>query len=199
MGNTTEGIGRLIAEEVLLQAERQLLRNRDQPPQRAKEQSEQPSSPPLSHNDKAVSSVLLTLLDEQLDASAIASQKQSADSAAAQLRNGETPSAPNRIAAQYAETEAAFRPDKPVDEKTPIPLGQPNPQAMASSPELRMMMESAFATAAARLQGGVNTGLDGAQKQRPGVMPDLTPLMRIGTGIFAAAVFVMVIAAIFSR
>jgi hypothetical protein len=191
MVNTTDGIGRLIAEEVLLQTERQLLRNRDQPPDGRKEQpAQQPTSPPLSHNDKAVSSVLLTILDEQLEASALASNRQSGQSAA-DIGNRETVPSPSRIGAQYAEAETAFRPDKSAAE-IPIPPLQTNPQAMAASPELRMMMESAFVTAAARLQGGIDNAHGATANKKSKSSADLAPLVRIGGGILAATIILMI-------
>ncbi|RUO98699.1 hypothetical protein [Hyphomicrobium sp.] len=193
MVNSTESIGRLITEEVLLQSERQLLQNRDRPSQQAKQQQPQPAPTPLSYNDKAVSSILLTLLDEQLDASVIAPKEQMATTAEGQKAAGEAQATPNRVAVQYAEAEAAFRAEDAV------PLAQVNPQVMATSPELRMLMESAFVTAASRLQAGSANVGNGEERRRKAQAQRETALFRIGAGVFAGALLVMVIAAIFSR
>jgi hypothetical protein len=193
MVNSTESVGRLITEEVLLQSERQLLPSRDRPSQQAKQQQPQTAPAPLSYNDKAVSSILLTLLDEQLDASALAPKEQMAAAAHGQTAAGEAQPAPNHVAAQYAEADAAFRAEDAA------PLAQANPQAAANSPELRMLMESAFVTAASRLQAGSAIAGTAEDRRLKADTQRQRALFRIGAGVFAGALAVMVIAVIFSR
>jgi len=200
MVSSAESIGRLITEEVLLQSERQLLRNRDQSGQEPQEQTTQPPPAPLSHNDKAVASVLLTLLDEQLDAAA-ASLKESAENfAPAQASAAEVAPAATRIVGQYAEAESAFRPDLPA-QQAPFQTDIANQQAMlAASPELRMAMQTAFLSAAVRAKEeiGAASGSDGRARKSLREPNGISPV-RTGAAIFVAIVLAIVFFALFSR
>ncbi len=200
MASTTESIGRLITGEVLLYGERQLLRNQDQPEQQPRDPPPPPVSAPLSHNDKAVASVLLTLLDEQLDISAdrIAD---SGGAVAGRSSSTEANSVQNRVAAQYAEADAVFRPDLPAQQNTG-PLNPSNQQNLfaTTSAELRMAMQSAFIPAAGLVQS--KDKIKGAGRSRQNKNPiavDTSTLMRAGAGIAALAALVIVFLVIFAR
>jgi hypothetical protein len=187
MASTTETIGRLIASEVLLRGERQLLRNNDPShEQLSDDQPAQLSAAPISHNDKAVASVLLTLLDERLDASAKGAQGGLQDS----VLQGDDPAArPNRIAAQYAEDDAVFRTDVSPQQSTVQVGPSANAQALlaATSPELRMAMQSVFMSAAARAQAEGTPERRGRDRKLI-ASPDILSLTRIGAGILVVGV-----------
>jgi hypothetical protein len=196
MESTTESIGRLITNEVLLQAERQLLRNGEHKDQPAQEPPSQPPPEPLTHNDKTISSVLMTLLDEQLNAATVDPKQLAAHIAPSDFGAAETPAA-RLVSAQYAEAEAVFQPDVPAQQMNLAPNPN-NPQIFAAlSPELRMAMQSAFIPAAIRRQEEAaalaaqiasRTTTSGSAEARMGV--------RIGAGVFALAVLIIVVAAI---
>lgn len=198
MVSSTESIGRLITEEVRLQSERQLLRNRDHP---AGQQAEQQPAPapaaPISHNDKAIASVLLTLLDEQLDASAVDPSATGGNF----RRPDDTAPAASRIAAQYAEAEAVFRPDVSAEQPT-LPQGVINQQALlvATSPELRMAMQSAFFSAAVRAQtGAAEPSGRNTPRRKMESITDAASLMRIGGVALVVIVAAIVLAAAFAK
>ncbi|MBS0251869.1 MAG: hypothetical protein JSR78_12490 [Proteobacteria bacterium] len=196
MVSSTENIGRLIANEVLLQADRQLLQNRDQPGQQATEK--QPTTPPapISHNEKAVSSVLLTLLDEQLDAR-LAGLADGFRNRAAAEPTSDTASGAGRVAAQYAEADAVFRPDFPIEQRV-VPADASNQQVLlaAASPELRMAMQSAFFSAAVRAQTETEeiSGRD-ARRRKLNAGPNGAVLIRIGLAGVAGLALAILIAA----
>jgi hypothetical protein len=200
MVSSTESIGRLITNEVLLQAERQLLRNQGQSKEEPQEQPSQPASAPISHNDKAVASVLLTLLDEQLDAAA-ATREFGGNFAQAQADGAEAAPGTTRIVSQYAEAESAFRPDLPV-QQAPHQADSINQQALlaAASPELRMAMQSAFLSAAVRAKADIET-VSGSDARRRKTMRETTGVspLRIGTGVCVAIILGIVLLAKFSR
>ncbi len=203
MASTTESIGRLITNEVLLYGERQLLRNRDQSEQQQQPQDPPapPASAPISHNDKAVASVLLTLLDETLDASADRMQV-AGDPVAARPGGGDAGSAQNRVAAQYAEADAVFRPDLPTPQNTISinPTSQQILLAAASSTELRMAMQSAFLAAAGRVQSEDKTRASANSRRRGiGSAVDSSSPIRVGAGIFALIGLAIFLAATFAR
>lgn len=153
MVSSTENIGRLVANEVLLQTERQLLQNRDKSGQQTADKQPTATPAPISHNEKAVSSVLLTLLDEQLDAHLAGPADALRNQAPTQQSVGDTAAGASRVAAQYAEADAVFRPDLPIAQHL-LPSDATNQQILlaAASPELRMAMQSAFFSAAVRAQ-----------------------------------------------
>jgi hypothetical protein len=202
MASTTESLGRLIAEEVLLQSERQLLRNRDQPGQQTRDPpaSAAPVSAPISHNDKAVASVLLRLLDEQLDALDNRIET-SGDPAAARAGEGKARPAQNHIVAQYAEEDAIFRPDPPTLATAPLPnLADQRILLAASSPEVRMAMQSAFLSATVRAQSENRANESpGARRGQIGNALDSSSLMRVGAGIFAVTALAIFVMASFAR
>ena len=202
MVSSMESIGRLITEEVRLQGERQLLRNRDQPAGQQAEQQQAPApAAPISHNDKTVASVLLTLLDEQLDASAVDPSASGGNFLAGRSHPDATVPAASRIAAQYAEAEAVFRPDVPVEQPT-LPPGVINQQALhiAASPELRMAMQSAFFSAAVRAQteAAETSGRNTPRRKRESIT-DAASFMRIGGAVLVVIVVAIVVAAAFGK
>lgn len=136
MVTNTDTIARLIAADTLMRGERQLLRNQIPVPQEAGDDAARTIAPPISHNDKTMAPVLLTLLDEQLGASV------APDANRAAARGQDVPSTPNRIAARYAEDDSVFRADLPAN-GTALPLGQHYPQIAqtVSSLDLQTFMQ----------------------------------------------------------
>ena len=200
MVNSTEAIGRLIANDTLLRGERQLLRKQEQPSQEPGNESAQPAAQPITHNDKAIASVLLTLLDEQLDASAAEAASRSGVPTATPSRSTETGPPSNRIAAQYAEEDLVFRADLPVQGMA-IPLGQSSQQIAqaVSSPELQTFMQRFLISAAARLQAEGVEGLpSGSRKRSIVTFPDSISTTRIAGAMLAVALLSIIIAASFA-
>ncbi|MGO4684448.1 hypothetical protein [Hyphomicrobium sp. 2TAF46] len=137
MVNNAETIGALIVNETLLRGERQLLSNRN--PSSSQDmggEASPPAAPPISHNDKAMAPVLLTLLDEQLNG------KIADETRRIGAHEGEVASSPNRIAARYVDDEQVFRADPPVA-GTAIPLGLNHPHIAqtAPSPDLQFFLQ----------------------------------------------------------
>lgn len=196
MVGSTEAIGRLIANEVLMLGDRELFQKRDQSGQPAEEQSSQTNAAPISHNDRAMASVLMALIDEQIDASVAAPKGLMSDPAAAPARAEGSAS----IAARYADTEAAYQADPP-----PQPLANTLQQAdlnvlrAAASPELRMAMQAAMTSAYARM--GIDSATaDGEEARIRALGPSATPapIVRIGASIAFAIVVVVLLAAYFA-
>jgi hypothetical protein len=92
-----EAIGQLLANSALMKGERELMRRQEEPSPEASKAPAQPKAQPIVTDSKAVASVLLTLLDEQLHATeaALAGQPKNAN-----LADGEA-SASKRVAAKY--------------------------------------------------------------------------------------------------
>jgi hypothetical protein len=201
MVSTTESVGRLIAEEVLLQSDRKLVLNRDQPDQRQKEQPAPPAPTPISHNDKAVASVLLTLLDEQIEASADKATDSLFNSSIPHSSGDEAALAANRVAAHYVETDAMLRADPPKPQPD-LPANTNTPQFLlaAASPELRMAMQSTLLTAAVRVQTDPTKISDATSWIRKITdSAESGSLLRIGLGISAVAALAISIAAVLAR
>ncbi|CAA2142902.1 hypothetical protein [Hyphomicrobium sp. ghe19] len=136
MATNTDTIARLIATDTLMRGDRQLLRNQTPVPQEAGDDAARTIAPPISHNDKTMAPVLLTLLDEQLGASV------APDANRAAARGQDVPSTSNRIAARYAEDDSVFRADLPAS-GTALPPGQNYPQIAqtVSSLDLQTFMQ----------------------------------------------------------
>lgn len=200
MVSSTENIGRLVANEVLLQAERQLLQNRDKSGQQPTDKQPIATPVPISHNEKAVSSVLLTLLDEQLDARLATSADGFRTQAPTQQPAGDT-AAGARVAAQYAEADVVFRPDVPTEQRL-LPTDAINQQVLlaAASPELRMAMQSAFFSAAVRAQTETEeTTRRKGRRSRPETGTNGTVLIRIGLAGVAGLALAILLAAGLAR
>jgi len=127
MVTNADTIARLIASDTLMQGERQLLRKQDPSPELGGSAA-RAVAPPISHNDKTMAPILLTLLDEQLGASM-------ADGASRTAREQDVPPSPNRVAARYAEDDLVFRADLPAN-GTALPLGQSYPHIAQTVPSL---------------------------------------------------------------
>ena len=150
--SNTEKISGLIVTEALLQGERQLLRDRNAPQQDMKGgPPSPPAAPPISHSDKTMAPVLLTLLDEQLSGNI-------ADEASRMgARQGEIPPSPNRVAARYAEDDRVFRADTPAS-GTALPQGQAYPH----------IAQAVLSTDSQRFQIGKNKNLPASASGRHG-------------------------------
>lgn len=196
MVGSTEAIGRLIANEVLMLSDRELFQKRDQSGQSAEEQSAQTNAAPISHNDRAMASVLMTLIDEQIDASVTAPKGLMSDLAAAQTRAEGGAS----VAARYADAEAAYQADPP-----PQPLANAlqhadlNVLRAASSPELRMAMQAAMTSAYARMEvETANADGEEARIRARAPFASPAPIVRIWASIAITIVVVVLVAAYFA-
>ncbi|WP_045834891.1 hypothetical protein [Hyphomicrobium sp. 99] len=130
MVNNAKTIGGLIVNEALLRGEQELLSNRNPSQQNMGGNDAAPqTAPPISHNDKAMAPVLLTLLDEQLNGTIVDEASRMG------AREGEVSSSPNRVAARYAEDDQMFRADLPAG-GTAIPHGQIYPHIAQTVPSL---------------------------------------------------------------
>lgn len=98
MANTPEAVGRLLANSALMNGERELLRRRDGPAVEPSPTAAQPKAPPIDTENKAVTAVLLTLLDEQLHA---------AESAVAPQSKPQSPADGDATASKLAATRYA--------------------------------------------------------------------------------------------
>lgn len=187
MATNTDTIARLIATDTLMRGDRQLLRNQNPSPQEPGNDGARNIAPPISHNDKTMAPVLLTLLDEQLGGS-IAS-----DAGRAAARAQDAPSAPNRIAARYAEDESVFRADLPAN-GTALPPGQSYPQIAqtVSSLDLQTFMQRFLM---GKVSGLHADGRSAANAGR-GPKPDDASQPSLATAKFAAIAVVAVMAAI---
>ncbi|MFT3732453.1 MAG: hypothetical protein QM780_13715 [Hyphomicrobium sp.] len=135
----------------------------------------------------------MTLLDEQLDASASYPQRGLAGSSPAQAVDAEA-ATPNRVAAQYAEAATAFRPDAPTQQSAFAP-DTTNQQMLlaAASPELRMAMQSAFVSAAVRAQAEDPRASDSVRRRQAGGATGAV-MLRVGAGVIAAIALLIVLA-----
>ncbi len=145
MANTPEAVGRLLANSALMNGERELLRRRDGPPAESSTTAAQPKAPPINTENKAVTAVLLTLLDEQLHA---------AESAAASQSKPQSPADgdASKLAATRYATDGFVRSD---DAGLPEPMtgnDQVRMQAMPSvvSADLQAFVQRQAASAAER-------------------------------------------------
>jgi hypothetical protein len=197
MVNNAEAIGRLIANDTLLKGERQLLRKQDQPSQQLDGEPAQPTALPISHNDKAMASVLLTLLDEQLDAS-ISEMASPSGAAPGSSSSSEAAASSNRILARYAENAPAVRNELPGP-GTAIPLDQSSQKIMqaATSPELQTYIQRFLMSAAARVQTDDAEGPSvRLRRQNRSSLPDPATMRRIAG---AALILTLALAAIVAR
>ncbi len=199
MVNNAEAISRLIVNDVLLQGERQLFRKQEQSSQEPGSESVQSAAAPITHNDKAIASVLLTLLDEQLDASAAEAASRSGVSTSTLPRNPEAAPTSNRIVAQYADEDLVFRDNLPA-QQMPIALG-PSSQQMAqavSSPELQIFIQRFLMSAASRIQADGSDGLPSSRKRNTVTFMDSVSTTRVAGVLLAIAVLAIIMAVSFA-
>lgn len=76
MTSNPEAVGQLLATTALMNGERELLRRRDGPSAETSKAATPPKAPPIDIENKAIATVLLTLLDEQLHAAESAAAAQ---------------------------------------------------------------------------------------------------------------------------
>ena len=158
MVNNPEIVSRLLANTALLKGERELLRQPEKPP--APNEESKPAAPaiakPIENDSRAVSSVLLTLLDERLQAAASASGQPGF--AGAPSSDGD---APHRVAAKYAADGLIARDDfaPPSAAVAPDQTRMPNMPPIAS-PDLQTFMQRFAAIALGR-----SAGVDAAEKR----------------------------------
>jgi len=147
MANTPEAVGRLLANSALMNGERELLRRRDGPAAETSPTVAQPKAPPIDTENKAVTAVLLTLLDEQLHAAESAAAPQSKPQSPA---DGDT-SASKLAATRYA-TDGFVRSD---DAGLPEPTASTDQVRMQAMPyvvsaDLQAFVQRQAASAAER-------------------------------------------------
>jgi hypothetical protein len=146
--NNPEIVSRLLANTALLKGERELLRQPEKPPAPNEESKSaaQPNAGPIENDSRTVSNVLLTLLDERL---------QAAGPASAQARLAGTPAGDGdvqrRVAAQYAADGLIARDDVPPPPApvAPDPTRMPN-MTPAASADLQTFMQRFAALALGR-------------------------------------------------
>ena len=146
MSDSAEAIGRLLADSSLLRGERDLLRKQDEPVADATKAAA-PAAAALTHDARATAAVLLTLLDERL---ALEAERQSGEAPASAGRRsiGEAGSAPQAIAAKYADDLNLRSDPRRLD---PLPSAQQlsfGNLTAASSPELQSFMQRLAVVAA---------------------------------------------------
>jgi hypothetical protein len=163
-----EAIGRLLADSTLMRGERELLRKRDEPAAEAGKSGAQNSAPPLSHDSKAVAAVLLTLLDERLQASDAALMGQGKAAAGPGAINDAVASS-GRVVARYAEDGLAAISDPARPE-----IGSPNAQVPmrdvppTASPDLQTFLQRLAAFASGR---SIASGSTAGRSDRGGKAP----------------------------
>lgn len=150
MATNPEAVGRLLANSALMNGERELLRRRDSPPAATSQSTGHQQAPPIATDNKAVTTVLLTLLDEQLHAT---------EKAAAGLVKTPTSadgdvSASKLVAAKYV-MDGLVRGDDP---SRPDPIIASNQMHMRETPavvsaDLQTFVQRSAAFAAGRSRG----------------------------------------------
>lgn len=165
MTNNAYAIGQLLANSALMQGERQLLRKQPEAAENVPKSPPQPKAAPIAANNMTGGAMLLTLLDEQLQASEMG--------LAGRLQNAIPPdndtNSSTRIAARYA-ADALNSGDEP------LPAGQTfssDPARIASIPtpvsgDLQTFMQRSAVLAAERTNenagGKQDRHLPGAQR-----------------------------------
>lgn len=187
MVNNAETIGALIVNETLLRGERQLLQNRNPSKQDMGGKAAPPAAPPISHNDKAMAPVLLTLLDEQLNGT-IADETRRLGA-----REGEVSSSPNRIAARYIEDERGFRADVPVA-GTAIPLGLNHPPIaqMVPSSDLQFFLQRFLIGKTRSIQADERGFRGGEHGPKDSAYPSMVKVAGAAVGIATALIVIAI-------
>jgi hypothetical protein len=151
MANSAEAVGQLLAQSMLMKGERQLLGKKDEAPAQAATPTAQQTAEPIAHDSKAVAAVLLTLLDERLQASdaELAARLNSPDGK--NLADGSDADASRRVAAKYMQDglsagDDSLRPDMTIP---PIQV-QVLERPPIVSPDLQTFMQRFVAFAAGR-------------------------------------------------
>jgi hypothetical protein len=187
MANTPEAVGRLLANSALMNGERELLRRRDGPAAETSPTAAQPKAPPIDTENKAVTAVLLTLLDEQLHAAESAAAPQSKSQSPA---DGDT-SASKLAATRYA-TDGFVRSD---DAGLPEPKASTDQVRMQAMPyvvsaDLQAFVQRQAASAAERSRAAQeNLGAFGGAASLLALVSRVSPL---GFAVIAAALLWLV-------
>ncbi len=152
MAGNAEAVGRLLADSALMRGERELLRKKDDAQPEPAKSGAQPAAPALVNDAKAVAAVLLTLLDERLqasDAEALSSAK--ASSGSRRPVSDDAANAPQRVGARYAEDGLISNVDTPSLEAAML-AGQVGFQHAAPgvAPELQSFLQRLAAFAGIR-------------------------------------------------
>jgi len=184
--------GGLIVNEVLLQGERQLLRDRNSAQQDPRGAPPPPAAPPISHSDKTMAPVLLTLLDEQLNGTI------AEEAGRTGAREGEIASSPNRVAARYAEDDRVFRADPPPSNAA-LPQGQAYPHITQSGPSLDALQRSVSANTRNQQVGGAGPHSGEAHRTAGANSASSPSPLKVAGIVLGVAAVVMLVAAKCSR
>ncbi len=104
MAGNAEAVGRLLADSALMRGERELLRKKDDAQPEPAKPGAQPAAPALVNDAKAVAAVLLTLLDERLQASDTEAASGGKTSTGVRRQaSDDAANSPQRVGARYAE------------------------------------------------------------------------------------------------
>jgi hypothetical protein len=145
--NSAEGVGQLLANSALMKGERELLRRRDDPPaEESTPGTARATAEPIANDSKIVSAVLLTLLDERLQAD----DALSANLKSPKADTGET-DASKRVAARYA-ADGLIPGDDLIASQQPVQpdLARAGPVPPLASPDLQTFMQRFVAAVSGR-------------------------------------------------
>jgi hypothetical protein len=155
-----EAVGQLLANSALLKGERQLLNRQEEPPAEAGKPGAQEKASPIVNNSKTVETVLLTLLDEQLQASKAALVNPSANPADS---DGD---ASKRVAAKYA-ADGLIPGDDSLPPESAIPRDQVRMREMSSvvSADMQTFVQRFAAFAAFQVGAAANDAARDASRR----------------------------------
>jgi hypothetical protein len=165
MANNAEAIGQLLASNALMNGERELLQRRNNTAAETPKTSEQQVASPISHDARAVSAVLLTLLDERLQASDAAILAAKGRTAGPRFGSGEAAASLKAISAKYAEDGLVSQAETVRPEPAPAAdHGQLRQAPSMVSPDLQTFIQRfvAFATGPTERNGEVHSRAPGS-------------------------------------
>jgi len=196
VANSADGVGQLIANSALMKGERELLRKRDEPPtETSAPTAARPAAEPISNDSKVVSAVLLTLLDERLqaDAALIAGPKPA-------ISDNSDADASKRVAAKYAADGLIPGDDLIAPQRPAQPdVARASAAPPLISPDLQTFMQSFAAAVAGRPTStspakGVGAKRGGAQGPTPSAFD--TGFVLRAAGFAAGIISLIVLAAV---
>lgn len=167
MATNPEAIGRLLANSALMNGERELMRRRDGPSVETSMAVGQPKAPPIDTENKAVKTVLLTLLDEQLHAAESAAGTQ----AKPQIPADSDVTASKLAASRYAADGFARSNDPGLPEPM---IGNDQPRMLATpsvvSADLQTFVQGYAASAAGRARAAAHENTGASRRGTAAVM-----------------------------
>jgi hypothetical protein len=196
VANSAEGVGQLLASSALMKGERELLRKRDEPPaEKSTPGAARAAAEPIANDSKIVSAVLLTLLDERLqaDAALMANLKPATSG------NSEA-DASKRVAAKYA-ADGLISGDDLIAPQQPIQpdLARAGNVPPIASPDLQTFMQRFVAAVSGRPANTSASDVGGRRGSRgnaPGSFGTAS-VLRIA-GIATGLIWVIVLVAVWA-